>query len=104
MKFREFLRLLLQLRLSFQLSVVREELREENRLDEGAEFRCDLSGSLGAKNNNGEETAGAFLFLGIQREHFYTEADALSCNVSDSIRVICNANAEVSVIFCGIGH
>lgn len=56
-KFREFLRLLLQLRLSFQ------ELREENELDEGAEFRFGFSGSLGARNDNAEAKAEASIFL-----------------------------------------
>lgn len=59
-KFREFLRLLLlQLHLRFQ------ELGEENRLDEGAEFRWDLSGSLGARHYNAVEKAEVFIFLWI---------------------------------------
>lgn len=57
MKFREFCRLPLQLHLSFQ------ELGEKNRLDEGPEFGCDLSGNLGAKHHNAEEKAEAFIFL-----------------------------------------
>lgn len=59
-KFREFLRLLqLQLHLRFQ------ELGEENRLDGGAEFRWDLSGSLGARHYNAVEKAEVFIFLWI---------------------------------------
>lgn len=33
-----------------------------------------------------------------------TKTDAHSCKVSDSICVICDANTEVSVIFCCIGQ